>query len=475
MYTFENFKISYEPKEQELPFIQEQIEKIFFALQKEKIGYHLVEEIKKNIQKFPQVSVFKGYLINAYEKLNKWDFVEPVIEKIQKEHPDYIFGNIQAAEYYFENDNTMRCQEILKNTHNINELFPDIKTFHAQEVIAYYFLIAKIELERNNTENVHQIIDLLKTVEGADTVIDFLERRLWLSREQIDRFGLIEPVTEKEMPEDGSTYIPDLENEILYEIYQYDIYSDSEVIDELFLNEILKLDRQSLIQDLKTILKDAEIRHQFFKDSFDTENFLISALLIIKEIKAVELLDDVLEVLRFSEDDLDYFLGNFISEYLWMVLYEIGQEKLQTLYNFLLEPGIWSFAKMSVSTALIQIYLHNPEKQLQISIIWEKLLHFYAQLSVENNVVSSTFFAFFVSDIYEATTPKYLPLIKTLYDKNWMDETVNGNYNEFLTHYENPEIMEILSTTEITNELDDNYYDEDEDEDIDFDEDFLND
>ena len=244
---------------------------------------------------------------------------------------------------------------------------------------------------------------------------------------------------------------PTLNNKILQTLFV------SQIISEDQIKEVLAFDKTLLIDDLHAII-------EFCSNYFDTIDFdsveeidddkshylLIYALFLLKEIDAKEQLNLILDLLHLSDDKLDYWFYDLITEYYFSLVYHFGLLEIEKLVHFLKEEKIETFSKEQVALALYQIYLHNPYSTTIISDYWTELLEFYNNLTEDSDNLDHTYLAFFVC--YIAQPNEYqIELIKNLYDKDFIDCSVNGEYEDLF------EIIEpkrkILSIFDVNNDF----------------------
>lgn len=461
-YTLKNINITFEPLDNDYPpFVMEQVASFYHKLQRKKMDYSVVEGLKKNIAKFPDVPEFKNYLAAAYDKMNKHEQRDTVLIQMLQEHPDYVFGVLQNAEFFLQNDELAKAQEIYNDSESISELFPKRKIFHVNEIIAYYSVLTKIKTMEENWGDAGAIINMLESeIDGVDDEVSDLRNFLMLQKlkssinddldvddwdDLLDFDEGIEPQVIKELPETTDSLPPDFVNPFVHELYEQD-----DVVSSELAQKILSSDRTTIIQDLVKVLEDTEKRMDVFFENIDGDEDLIfiNTLILLKELKAEEALEDVLERFRNNGEYFEFWAENEMR-FLWMVIFELGKNKIQVLADFLKEPGVFSWFKNSVSEALSQLYQHYPEKRLQIKLVWKDLLQLMVDATPEDNIISSVFIASLIGDIYDAKSEDYLPLIEELYDNDRVDLILFGDYISFLEDYENPVEENVLSLEEI--------------------------
>ncbi|MZP67315.1 MAG: DUF1186 domain-containing protein, partial [Bacteroidales bacterium] len=152
------------------------------------------------------------------------------------------------------------------------------------------------------------------------------------------------------------------------------LYENGLRIEKEKLEIILNLPRNSLVSDLKLILKDSVFRYEYFKRLTEKSknwpenrmSFPIHAIYILGELKASEALVDILETLRQEEDFIEFWYGDFMTNGLWEPLYYLSENNLETLKDFVLTPNIWTYARSEISCCVGQIGLHQPKRKGEV-------------------------------------------------------------------------------------------------------------
>lgn len=209
------------------------------------------------------------------------------------------------------------------------------------------------------------------------------------------------------------------------------------IVEELFKNrtlaieeleEILSCEKTTLTKDLHTIIQFCSTELDDIDDDI-SYNLLYYTLFLLKEIKSENQLNLILDILKWSDDKIDFWFGDLFTEYYWCLIYHFGQHQIETLVDFLKQEEIETFCKEQVALALYQIYLKNYDKQNSISTIWTELLEFYNTIPENSENIDHTYLAFFVSYIFQPNDYQK-GLIKNLYNKGYIDLSVNGDYDE---------------------------------------------
>jgi len=212
------------------------------------------------------------------------------------------------------------------------------------------------------------------------------------------------------------------------------LYKSNEEIDYNILKEILNSDRESTIEDLNKVLKDSINRFSYFSnkslgadftpnDSF----FLLHALFLLGELKATESLENVFQILSQDYDFVDFYIGDFLTEHLDLVLYKIGNKKLDRFKEFVLKPGIDPYIKGVASQMAALIAFHQPERREEIIAWYREIFEFFLANTEEEDVFDSNLIGLMVADLIDIRAEELLSEIEELFDKNMVDVGVCGD------------------------------------------------
>ncbi len=216
-----------------------------------------------------------------------------------------------------------------------------------------------------------------------------------------------------------------------------DLYYLGFDIDPEFLKKILALPRESLIEDLETILKDSICRYEFFcekkeNDEFYFENsiFIYHALYLLAELKSTKSLSLITGLLRQGKEFLDFWFGYTLTEDIWKIIYTLSEENLEELIEFVKEPRRSLFAKITVFSVLTQIVLNKPEKRQYIINIYIDFISFFLNNKNNPDIYDNELTGFLVMEILDIKGKELLKDIKLLYDKDMVLESIPGNFED---------------------------------------------
>ncbi len=478
-FKFYNYTLTTDPhhleKENQIPpELEWKMEKLFTKAQKG--GESNINYIKKAIEKYPNTPHLKNYLAVAYMNSEMEEESYKVNDRLVQEHPQYLYGILNKASEYLNKGEHEKMPGLMGDNMELKDLYPEREIFHVTEMISFLETAIHYFIADKNFEATKSRVKLLKELDSEHPVVLSFEGTL-----------SILGIGEEGMPFERDTFYPKpdfktydksvqteesptFQNEIINKLYEagFDI-------DQGIFEEILDLPRESAIQDLKKVLRDSVCRYEYFLGQIDKGivgeaklSFPIHATFLLGELKANEAVEDFLETLRQGDDFLTFWYHDVLFEVYWQALYKVLPENHNALKRFMLEPGIFTYAKSVISQTYLQYYLHNPGKREEIAAWYKEVLNTYLTTD-SDNLVDGELIAFLVCDVLDAKFDELLPLIEQLYDTDYVEEYIAGTKEEVLNDFGKvPPISPkhpLLSIFEQYDEiLNDWHFDEEEDE-----------
>jgi len=433
--TFQNEKFGITPE------LEKQFEQLFFEAQN-KNNKKIINKLTELIIRYPRVPHLKNYLSVAYNVRGKHEKAVEVNNWILSEHPDYLFALINKANLCIENGKPDQVPEILGEAMEIKALYPDRDLFHLAEitayltiVIRYYSAIENLELAENKLEILKKIAPDHDDTEQAEKFLFTLRLKTAAARFEEENKQRITPVTNNPVIISKNTTAPKFENPEIHMLYNYGLDIPEEI-----LKEIIALPRKSLIKDLEKIFDDAVNRYDYFIKlgwKEDTHTFVLHAIFILKEINATVSIPKIFSFFKYDNEFLEFWIGDHITETIWQCFYSLGINNPGTLKEYLMQPGIYTYCKTSISEALCQMILHCPEKREEILAVYSDVFNFFSKASIEDNVIDSDFLGFAIGDTIDCNLNELLPIIKVLFDKKYVSLGINGNYIDVEKEFHN--------------------------------------
>jgi len=421
------------------PVLQKQMESLFIEAQN-KSNTRIIDKLTQLIAEYPTVPILKNYLSVAYNVQGKHDESLEVNKWILADHPDYLFGKLNKANSCIENSDFGAVPGILGPAMEISQLYPDRDIFHITEITNFYKVVVRYYVALGNIELAEQKLKELKKLAPDEQDTEDAEEYIFKFRlldvaEYFDRErkAAINPTIQKELPEIKVVEAPQFNHSEIYALYEFGLDIPHET-----LEKIIALPRISLIEDLEKLLLDAVNRYDLFTDlgwEEKTHSFALHALFLLKEIKAVDSLPQIFSFLGYKYDFVDFWLGDHKTDTLWQCFYTLGFENTSDLQQFILLPGIDTYCKTAVSEALCQIVLHNPERRNEILSVYLNVFTRFSEATIEDNLLDSDFLGLSISDTIDCDLHELLPIIKILFDKEYVGIGINGNYAAVEKHF----------------------------------------
>lgn len=115
------------------------------------------------------------------------------------------------------------------------------------------------------------------------------------------------------------------------------------------------------------------------------------ALGIMEHFRMEHCLDIVLEVLRQDLDFYDFYFGYLYETMLSAITYQLGQNQLDVLMDFMKEPGLLPMSKYRVIEAVAHIVITHPDRREEVMDWFGYLLSYYFDvLKEQKNDICST-------------------------------------------------------------------------------------
>lgn len=438
-YTINGYNITTDPEMNRerygiTPQLQKHIDKLYFEC-KERKNKKVIGKIKQLIGQYPGVPQLKNFLTIAYLTQGRIDLVEETNKQILEEHPDYIFAQLNMANLYIDKKEFEKVPEILGTELELKALCPERDVFHLAEftnffkvVIRYYAAIKDLESAENRLKLMKEVAPEHPDTETAETFLFPLRLENMSEKITKEREAAINPVVMLQAQETNFDKAPVFKHpEILY-LYQYGIG-----IPHKKMTELLHLPVASLTTDLVEVLTDALRRYGYFKNQGweeESHTFAIHAFMLLGEIKAENALPPVLDFLSYDSDFLDFWLGDHLTENIWMCIYKMSEHNPHKLNEFLKKPGIETYCKSLVEEALCQIVHCHPERRGEIIAILSDVLDCFIKTTPNENLLDTDFLSLLIWGITDARLHELIPLVKQAFELGYVNESICGTWKD---------------------------------------------
>lgn len=427
------------------PELVKQLESLLYEA-RDKKNKKIIDKLNGLIIRYPESPQLKNFLSVAYSVRGKYKKAMEINDWILAEHPDYLFAKVNKAHDYLKKGEFAGVTRILGEAMELKNLYPERDMFHLAEIttfyktaVNYFAAIEDFELAENRMEVLEEIAPDHHNTQEALACLMKHRMAMGLERYKKEEEQRMTPNVEKPLPLQKET-APQFNHPEINALYEFGLRIPHEE-----LRRIIALPRETLIKDLELVLADAAERYEYFCDlnwEEEMNSFPLHAIFLLKEINAEESLIKVISFLEYDGDFLEFWLGDHVTTTLWQYFYGLGFYNTDTLKKLLLKPGIDTYVKTSVSEALCQMVLHHPEKKSEILNIYSEIFTFFAEAKPQDNIIDSAFLGLAIGDTLDCKLTELLPLIKPLYDKEYVSLGINGTFSDVLKHAEKDKIKE---------------------------------
>jgi hypothetical protein len=437
-YIISGYNITTDPHFQDhrfgnTPELVNQLEILFVEAQDKK-NKEIIDKLSKLIIEYPSSPQLKNFLSVAHHIKGNYHKAIEVNNWILSEHPDYLFAKLNEANKYIDAKSFDKVPDILGESLDLKQLYPERNLFHLVEVTGYFKVVIRYLSAIGNIELAENRLEILKSIDSSHPDTEEAESFLMLARLknsskrwEEENKSRITPTVLKIIPKSKTQEAPKFNHQEIYKLYTFGLNIPPKLITEICL-----LPRKTLIQDLETILLDAVNRYDYFENrdwKEETHNVVLHAVLLLKEINAEESLINILSFLSYDEDFLRFWLGEHITETIWEMFYVLGFNKTNELKKFLLKPGVYTYIKTAITEALSQMVLHNPEKREEVLSVFTEVFTGFSKASLNDNLIDSDFLGLAICDTIDCELKELLPIIKILFDRNFVAVGICGNYS----------------------------------------------
>jgi tetratricopeptide (TPR) repeat protein len=415
--------------------IKEIIEDIFFDVQKGKPS--VIKRLERLCKKYPRVPQFKNYLAVSLSHAGNEKRAFEVNEQALKAHPDYLFARTNQAKVLMEKGKTDAIPELLGEEMELKALYPDKDQFHILEVLTYFNTTVKYFLLVDDPHNAQIRLDLLREIDASapetfDALADMARYNMKKAGERIKRDKATERRVESRSYNKSvqTEKKPDFNHSEIEALYEYGFDISPERIDE-----ILALPRESLIQDLETVLEDTIKRFEFFRNEAEETgwkdrkySFSIHAVYLLAELNSENSLSYILEILRQGDEFLDFWYADSLEPFFTEPVAVLAKNHLDELSEFVKEPNNSSYARNIATTAVEHVAHFNQEMKPAVINMFRDWFEFHLNRLDDDSIIDTQLLSFMVWSCINLNADELLDYIRKLYELNLISISMMGSY-----------------------------------------------
>lgn len=161
-------------------------------------------------------------------------------------------------------------------------------------------------------------------------------------------------------------------------------------------------------------------------------------MFLLTELKATDRLPLLLNFLREGEELLEFYLSDHMFETVWHFIFHLGEQQLDILKAFMLEPDVCSEAKSIVLQAIAQVPFHQPERQEEILGWYKDVMQYYLDHLDTPKLVDADVMGPIIAYVATHRDKSLLPLCKQFFDLDLVDESYAGDYEDIKNEMDEP-------------------------------------
>jgi len=412
-----------------------------------------IRQIKKYIERYPDIPHFKNYLAVAYDMQGDKEMAEEICRQTIEEHPKYVFGWLTYANSLIFKNKLKEAKELLNDTLNLQKLFPEREKFEVDEVMMFWSICCNLMLKQKKFDKADEYLALMKKTDPGhpeiiETEIYRFDQLMISAKERLDEEGRRRRSVEgrsynKQIQTDKK---PSFTHPEVEELYQQDLDIDYDIIEGL-----LELPDETLIEDLELVLTDAIRRYEYFANVveedgyYDTKKltFPLHALFLLAYKKSEQSLPAVLNLYRQGQKLLRFWFGDMLETASIYVFGNIGTSKIDTLKGFLKEEQLSYASKIGVTHGMLHIGLKHPEtKEPEIVEAYCNIFSYFVANKESDELIDTDLITQMVWNCLYLDADSLADVIKALYVSNLVEPNIVGDKETVLKEIKNPNYRE---------------------------------
>ena len=441
-FEISGYKITTDPSFQNkrdhiTPKLEWELDKIYSQIQKG--NKTVIRKLLNLIERHPKNPQLKNYLSSAYAASGNRQKAIEVNNWILQEHPNYLFGLLNKAYNHIQEGEIEKVTEILGKDMELRSLYPDRDEFHLAEFTGFTKLAVVYFSETKDFNQAEIRMDMLNDIAPDHLDTETAKNHLMYKRLEAGHKRLKKDLESRIRPVVTSTYHDkQTQDKPIFNHQQIEwLYQNDSKISPGKLEEILALPRETLIDDLETLLNDIIVRYEYFRELNDEDKleadtcfFGCHAVFLLGELGAEDALDALLETFKQDSEFLHFWYYDLLTESFWVPLLRIAKNQLEKLKEFILIPDLDCYARAQLPAMLIQLALHYPERRSEVLDWCGDVLRSFTKEKPESGIIDSEMIALMIGDIIDIQGTELLPTIEELYKLGYVSEGVVGSLND---------------------------------------------
>ncbi len=210
------------------------------------------------------------------------------------------------------------------------------------------------------------------------------------------------------------------------------------------IDSILALPHDQLADDLELIIRVAlGADYQVIDDrNWDEVKYdypvVTTAMILLGAIGDPSRLDTVLEVLRQSFNNYDFYFGDWGSTTVSPVIYQLAKNSPDQIYDFMIEPGLDPFSRHAVIDGWVNgIMKYEPGRRDEAVNLLRRILEYYLDHNDDPQIWDGTLVGLLIGNMELTKAVELEGLLRDLYATEKVDEHCFGEIEKavgYLSH-----------------------------------------
>ena len=403
--------------------------------------------LREQVDRYPRNPIFLNYLGLWHESRGEHDQALRLLHRTMELFPDYLFANISMTRACLVEDRPEDALNYLHPSLRIEERFKGRTEFHYKEVYAYETMCIHYLLAVDDAEEARIRLDILETLlDGAEdlSALEMLVITKGMALRMREEQAMLEHMPKMEFAKQPASAHADREL-VLHHQELRCLFECSMTIPMERLQAILALPRETVVEDLAAIVQHAIDHFHTYREleskgglAVEENSFVLHAILLLSELPGAKSLEALLQVYSQSEEFLDFYLGELLTQYGWEPISKLAAGHFDRLTAFMKTPRLHYLTKVMVADGLCRLALDRPQHLAAVEQWYAELFRFYADATPEDEVMDASMLGLMVGDVIEMKLPSLLPEIETLYAKNHVAPMIAGSIEVVRTDLADP-------------------------------------
>jgi SEC-C motif len=397
-------------------------------------------KIKKWVTQYPEIPLFKNYLVGLSLRLNRPAEAKAAALDCYEKHPNYFFSRLTLADLYLAEKNYDEAAQLLDAAHEGAQLFQNRDILHEGEWMQYQYTLLRLVLGQTKIELASKIVERAWLYDTKHKLVKPM-MDLLIAAQMSNMKGPRDIENERKSifranyEPTPTTKMPLFNHSEAAQLYEY----RADNLPKTLIADLMALPRTTLIADLCAMLQDTMARRSVILDraaDFEAKNedeyapiwdMPLHAARFLGALHAEEALPDLLNFLRQDEEDLEFWTYDLEMQYM-MPIYLIGRNRLNDLQDFVLQEGNESMCRTTVSRAVAQVALQEPERREEVVSWFKTVIHKHLDNPENDYLIDSDFLGFLIGAILAIRGTELEREIELLFETGWIDDWIQGDW-----------------------------------------------